>query len=163
MVLVYKMNSWMTEWYQTEKCLHQCFPLLKYQERFHFLSSCQRLTECSYSCFNVHLYYLMIYMLFSESRSKHWSAPKLKHFPQQSFTFISSEKNKQTRTINTYMINQKVFYSSFHVSRQTEFDVNRTAQTHTDRQGTICHDVYHADFHIPCCFCCVKWFKWNTL
>lgn len=33
------------------------------------------------------------------------------------------------------MINQKVFYSSFHLGRQTEVDVNRTAQTHTDRQG----------------------------
>lgn len=29
------------------------------------------------------------------------------------------------------MINQKVFYSSFHL----EVDMNRTAQTHTDRQG----------------------------
>ncbi len=34
------------------------------------------------------------------------------------------------------MINQKVFYLSFHLGRQTEVDVNRTAQTHTDRQGT---------------------------
>lgn len=51
-------------------------------------------------------------------------------------TVLRFQREKKTLTIKTLMINQKVFYSSFHLGRQTEVDVNRAAQTHTDRQGT---------------------------
>lgn len=85
--------------------------------------------------------------------------------------YIHVQWEKKTLTINILMMNQKVFYSSNHLGRQTEVDVNRRAQTHahTDRTGSFelfvfidlnqiflfaLHSLHHdADVHISTHFC----------
>lgn len=62
---------------------------------------------------------------------------------------------------HTKLMNQKVFfnYLSVYLGQQTAVDVNRTAQTHTDRQGTsllVQTMMLPMSWclRIPDCFCC---------
>lgn len=72
------------------------------------------------------------YLWFNAAKTNTDLHPKRTQRP-----IFTSGKKRKTQTIKTLMINQKEFYLSFDCGRQTEVDVSRRAQTHTDRQTDL--------------------------